>query len=59
MMRCSCSELFDSHDPAGSYVHRGHVYATQRLAATRSNAIVALGTRGVGPGRPTAEGKAN
>jgi hypothetical protein len=29
MMRCPCGERFDSHDPAGSYVHRGHIYAAQ------------------------------
>jgi hypothetical protein len=26
MMRCPCGETFDSHDPAGSYVHRAHIY---------------------------------
>jgi len=26
MMRCPCGERFDSHDPAGSYVHRQHIY---------------------------------
>jgi hypothetical protein len=26
MMRCSCGEQFDSHDPAGSYIHRKHIY---------------------------------
>jgi hypothetical protein len=29
MMGCPCGESFDSHDPAGSYVHRGHIYAAQ------------------------------
>jgi hypothetical protein len=29
MMRCPCGETFDSHDPAGSYVHRVHIYAMQ------------------------------
>jgi hypothetical protein len=29
MMGCPCGERFDSHDPAGSYVHRGHIYAAQ------------------------------
>jgi hypothetical protein len=32
-MRCACGETFDSHDPAGSYVHRGHIYATQMAEA--------------------------
>jgi hypothetical protein len=26
MMRCPCGARFDSHDPEGSYVHRGHIY---------------------------------
>lgn len=29
MMRYSCGETFDSHDPPGSYIHRGHIYAAQ------------------------------
>jgi hypothetical protein len=29
MMRCPCGITFDSHDAAGSYVHRGHIYARQ------------------------------
>jgi hypothetical protein len=29
IMRCPCGVTFDSHDPAGSYVHREHVYARQ------------------------------
>jgi hypothetical protein len=29
MMRCPCGEGFDSHDPAGSYVHRQHIYEAQ------------------------------
>jgi hypothetical protein len=29
MMGCPCGARFDSHDPAGSYVHRGHIYAKQ------------------------------
>jgi hypothetical protein len=29
MMGCPCGVRFDSHDPAGSYVHRGHIYAAQ------------------------------
>jgi hypothetical protein len=28
-MRCRCGEVFDSHDPAGSYIHRGHIYRHQ------------------------------
>jgi hypothetical protein len=27
MMRCPCEITFDSHDPAGSYAHRQHIYA--------------------------------
>jgi hypothetical protein len=35
MMGCPCGARFDSHDPAGSYVHRGHIYAAaQGLAVT-------------------------
>jgi hypothetical protein len=29
MMRCPCGETFDSHDPAGSYLHRSHIYEKQ------------------------------
>jgi hypothetical protein len=29
MMRCPCGKTFDSHDPPGSYIHRGHIYAAQ------------------------------
>ena len=29
MMTCPCGERFDSHDPAGSYEHRRHIYAVQ------------------------------
>jgi hypothetical protein len=29
LMGCPCGERFDSHDPAGSYVHREHIYAVQ------------------------------
>jgi hypothetical protein len=32
MMRCPCGEMFDSHDPAGSYAHRVHIYAARRGA---------------------------
>ena len=28
-MRSPCGETFDSHDPPGSYIHRGHIYAAQ------------------------------
>jgi hypothetical protein len=35
MMRCPCGSTFDSHDPAGSYVHRGHIYARQAADGTR------------------------
>jgi hypothetical protein len=34
LMRCSCGETFDSHDPDGSYVHRVH-YAKQATEVTR------------------------
>jgi hypothetical protein len=30
MMRCPCGVTFDSHDPAGSYVHRGHIARNER-----------------------------
>jgi hypothetical protein len=26
LMRCACGEKFDSHDSAGSYIHRRHIY---------------------------------
>jgi hypothetical protein len=29
MMGCACGARFDSHDPAGSYEHRRHIYAVQ------------------------------
>jgi hypothetical protein len=29
LMRCPCGGAFDSHDPDGSYDHRGHIYAAQ------------------------------
>jgi len=29
MMICPCSARFDSHDPAGSYVHREHINAAE------------------------------
>jgi hypothetical protein len=35
MMGCPCGERFDSHDPAGSYVHRGHIYAAQSAVGIR------------------------
>ena len=31
MMRCPCGVTFDSHNPSGSYVHRGDIYAGQTL----------------------------
>ena len=31
MMTCPCGERFDSHDPEGSFVHRGHIYAEQKI----------------------------
>ena len=35
MMRCPCGVAFDSHDPNGSYVHRGHIYAAQAADGIR------------------------
>ena len=35
MMRCPCGERFDSHDPAGNYDHRGHIYAAQAADGIR------------------------
>jgi hypothetical protein len=32
---CPCGERFDSHDPAGSYVHREHIYAAQTVDGIR------------------------
>ena len=29
MMRCPLRRAFDSHDPAGSYAHCGHVFSMQ------------------------------
>jgi hypothetical protein len=34
-MRCPCGETFDSHDPPGSYAHRGHIYAAQAADGIR------------------------
>jgi hypothetical protein len=34
-MGCPCGERFDSHDPAGSYVHREHIYAAQATDGIR------------------------
>jgi hypothetical protein len=36
MMGCPCGARFDSHDPAGSYVHRGHIYARSGCRRDRS-----------------------
>jgi hypothetical protein len=33
MMRCICGVSFDSHKPAESYDHRGHIYAAQAKGA--------------------------
>jgi hypothetical protein len=30
IMRCVCGIRFDSHEPAESYDHRGHIYAAQQ-----------------------------
>jgi hypothetical protein len=35
LMRCPCGVAFDSHDPDGSYVHRGHIYAAQAADGIR------------------------
>jgi hypothetical protein len=35
IMRCTCGERFDSHDPAGSLVHRQHIYASQPKQTAR------------------------
>jgi len=35
MMGCACGARFDSHDPAGSYVHRQHIYEKQRTDEIR------------------------
>jgi hypothetical protein len=35
MMRCPCGVRFDSHDPAGSYAHRGHTYAAEMARAQK------------------------
>jgi hypothetical protein len=35
MMTCRCGVAFDSHDPEGSCVHRGHIYAAQAADAIR------------------------
>jgi hypothetical protein len=32
LMRCVCGETFDSHDPAGSHIHRQHIHATQGIS---------------------------
>jgi hypothetical protein len=34
-MGCPCGERFDSHDPAGSYVHRRHIYTAQAVDGMR------------------------
>ena len=35
MVRCPCGKTFDSHDPPGSYSHRGHIYAAQATDGIR------------------------
>ena len=35
MMGCPCGARFDSHDPAGSYVHLGHIYAAHAADGIR------------------------
>jgi hypothetical protein len=29
MLHCPCGNMFDSHDPASSYIHRQHIYVAQ------------------------------
>jgi hypothetical protein len=31
-MGCPCGERFESHDPAGGYVHRQHIYAARMVS---------------------------
>jgi hypothetical protein len=35
LMMCQCGETFDSHDPDGSFIHRGHIYAAQATDGIR------------------------
>jgi hypothetical protein len=35
LMRCPCGVRFDSHDSAGSYVHRGHITAAHAADGIR------------------------
>jgi len=35
IMPCPCGVRFDSHDPDDSYVHRGHIYASQAADGIR------------------------
>jgi hypothetical protein len=35
LMRCPCGTTFDSHEPAGSYVHRVHIYESQATDGMR------------------------
>jgi hypothetical protein len=39
MMGCPCGVRFDSHDPAGSYVHRQHIYAAEAARAPTPGAF--------------------
>jgi hypothetical protein len=39
MMRCPCGERFDSHDPEGNYVHRGHIYERERNEIRRAERL--------------------
>jgi hypothetical protein len=38
MMTCPCGVAFDSHDPEGSYVHRGHMTLNETLTHREANA---------------------
>jgi hypothetical protein len=35
VMECPCGARFDSHDPAGSYEHRRHIFAAQSAYGAR------------------------
>ena len=35
LMTCPCGEVFDSHNPEGSYLHRQHIYAAQAADGIR------------------------
>jgi hypothetical protein len=35
LMTCPCGDVFDSHNPEGSYDHRAHTYAAQAVDGIR------------------------